>query len=67
MLFRADSVAFPRQADALGGVPHAVDSWPGLAAGRLGGKGQAAGRGVQEDIAEQETVKATEHVHHAAR
>lgn len=53
LLFSADNVAFPRQTGLLGGVPHAVNSWPGLAAGRRAGKGQAAGRGVREDIAEQ--------------
>lgn len=53
LLFSADNVAFPRQTGLLGGVPHAVNSWPGLAAGRRAGKGRAAGRGVREDIAEQ--------------
>lgn len=53
----------PRQAGVLGVVPDAQDPRPGLSAGLWGGEGGAAGRGVHEDVAEQQAVEATEHVH----
>lgn len=59
--------ALPRQAALLGAVPHALDPRRGVAAGGGAGEGGAAGRGVDQDVAEQQAVEAAEHVHHAAR
>lgn len=67
LLFGPDGVAFPGQAGALGVVPDALDPRPGLTAWRRAGKGQAAGRGVHEDVTEQQAVEAAEHVHHTER
>lgn len=62
-MFGSDSVALPRQAGLLGAVPDAQDPRPGLSAGLRAGEGRAAGRGVREDVAEQQAVEAAEHVH----
>lgn len=61
----SDSVPLPGQAAAPGVVPDAVDPRPGPAAGLRAGEGGAAGRGVRQDVAEQQAVEAAEHVHHA--
>lgn len=67
LLFSSDSVALPWQTDLLGDIPDTVDSRPCLHAGRHGGEGQAAGWGVHEDVAQQQAVEATEHVHHTVK
>lgn len=65
--FGCHSVALPGQAGLLGAVPDAQDPRPGLSAGLRAGEGRAAGRGVRQDVAEQQAVEAAEHVHHTAR
>lgn len=62
-VFAPQGAALPRQA---GVVPDAQDPRPGLPAGLRRGEGRAAGRGVHEDVAEQQAVEAPEHVHHTA-
>lgn len=66
MLVCSDAAAVPGKADLQGAVPHTQDPRPGLSARRLAGEGRAAGRGVDEDVAEQQAVEAAKHVHHAA-
>ena len=67
LLFGPGGVAFPGQAGVLGAVPDALDPRPGLAAWRRAGEGRAVGRGVHEDVTEQQAVEAAEHVHHTER
>lgn len=66
-MFGPDSVTVPGQTGLLGAVPDAQDPRPGLTAGRFGGEGRAAGRGVHEDVTEQQAIKAAKHVHHTVR
>lgn len=66
MLVRSNAAALPGKAGLQGAVPHAQDPRPGLSACGLAGEGRAAGRGVHQDVAEQQAVEAAKHVHHTA-
>lgn len=66
MLVRSNAAALPGKAGLQGAVPHAQDPRPGLSARGLAGEGRAAGRGVHQDVAEQQAVEAAKHVHHTA-
>lgn len=63
---RSHAAALPGKAGLQGAVPHAQDPRPGLGARGLAGEGRAAGRGVDQEVAEQQAVEAAKDVHHTA-